>query len=168
VRGRGLTRSKERSLGTWEGRGPLFNRRGRHARNLLGGRRLPSFVLALAAHARARGSLRVGGGERGDIVWVEVAGREGVEVVPPLPVLAGLVQVGEQLGVLLGVTESLAKSCIVEGYEVFRVFSRSLGRGGGCSGHFLDLLRGRGAGVLLRWGGPACGGRCMGWGRDWG
>jgi len=51
VRGGGLARSKETTLGTREGRGPLFNSRGRHARNLLEGRRLPSFVLALAAQS---------------------------------------------------------------------------------------------------------------------
>jgi len=111
VRGWGLARSKEASLGTWEGGGPLFNWRGSHPHNLLGGRRLPSFVLALAPRAGTRGSLRVGGGD--DIVWVEVARREGVEVVLPLPKLARFVGVGEQLGVLLGVPESLAKSCVV-------------------------------------------------------
>jgi len=51
VRGRGLARSKEASLGTWEGGRPLCNRRGRHTRNKLGGRRLPSFAFALAARA---------------------------------------------------------------------------------------------------------------------
>ena len=51
VRGRGLARSKEASLGTWKGGRPLFNRRGRRTRNKLGGRRLPSFAFALAARA---------------------------------------------------------------------------------------------------------------------
>ena len=51
VRGGGLARSKEASLGTWKGGRPLFNRRGRPTRNLLGGRRLPSFAFALAARA---------------------------------------------------------------------------------------------------------------------
>ena len=51
VRGRGLARSKKASLGTWEGRRPLFNRRGRHTHNQLGRRRLPSFAFALAARA---------------------------------------------------------------------------------------------------------------------
>jgi len=51
VRGRGLTRTKEASLGTWNGGRPLLNRRGRRTRNKLRGRRLPRFVLALAARA---------------------------------------------------------------------------------------------------------------------
>jgi len=51
MRGRGLPRSKEASLGTWEGGGPLFNRRGHRTRNKLGGRRLPSFAFALAARS---------------------------------------------------------------------------------------------------------------------
>jgi len=51
VRGRGLARGKEASLGTWKGGRPLFNRRGRPTRNKLGGRRLPSFAFALAARA---------------------------------------------------------------------------------------------------------------------
>jgi len=51
VRGRGLARSKKAWLGTWEGGRPLFNLRGDRARNLLGGRRLPSFAFALAARA---------------------------------------------------------------------------------------------------------------------
>ena len=51
VRGRGLARRKEASLGTWKGRRPLFNRRCRHTRNKLGGRRLPSLAFALAARA---------------------------------------------------------------------------------------------------------------------
>jgi len=51
VRGRGLARGKEASLGTWKGGRPLFNRRGDRARDLLGGRRLPSFAFALAARA---------------------------------------------------------------------------------------------------------------------
>jgi len=49
--GRGLARSKEASLGTWEGGRTLFNRRARRTRNKLGGRRLPSFAFALAARA---------------------------------------------------------------------------------------------------------------------
>jgi len=67
--------------------------------------------------------LRIGGG--GVYVRVEVAWCEGVEVIPPLPELTGFVGVGIQPGVLLGVTERLAKPRIVEWYEVFRVFSRS-------------------------------------------
>ena len=51
VRGRGLPRSKEASLGTWKGGRPVFNRRGRPTRNKLGGRMLPSFAFALAARA---------------------------------------------------------------------------------------------------------------------
>jgi len=43
--------AKKASLGTWEGGRPLFNRRGYRTRNLLGGRRLPSFAFALAARA---------------------------------------------------------------------------------------------------------------------
>ena len=38
--------------------------------------------------------------------------------------IPGFVGVWVELGVLLGVTERLAKSRIVEWYEVFRVFSR--------------------------------------------
>jgi len=49
---------------------------------------------------------------------------EGVEVVPPLPELTGLIGIGIQPGVVLGVTERLAKPRIVEWYEVFRVVSR--------------------------------------------
>jgi len=51
VRRRGLARSNELSLGTWEGRRPLFNRRGCRTRNKLGGGRFPSFTFALAARA---------------------------------------------------------------------------------------------------------------------
>jgi len=51
VGGRGEARSEQTSLGTWEGGGPLLIWGGRHARNLLGGRRLPSFVLALTARS---------------------------------------------------------------------------------------------------------------------
>jgi len=57
-------------------------------------------------------------------IGVEVAWCEGIEVVPPLPELTGLVGVGIQPGVLLGVSERLAKPRIVERYEVFSVFSR--------------------------------------------
>jgi len=67
--------------------------------------------------------LRVrGGGEgvRGGMAWCE-----GVEVIPPLSALTGFVGLGIQSGVLLGVLERLAKPCIVEWYEVFRVVSRS-------------------------------------------
>jgi len=49
VRGRGLAWSKEALLGTWKGGRPLLNRRGDRTRDLLGGRRLPSFAFALAA-----------------------------------------------------------------------------------------------------------------------
>ena len=122
VRGRGLARNKKATLGTWEGGEPLFNRRGHRARNLLRGRRLPSFAFALAAQAGARSSLRAGGGD--DIVWVKVVRREGVKGVPHLPEFAGLKGVGEQLGVLLLISEGLAKSRIVEWYEVFRIASR--------------------------------------------
>ena len=66
--------------------------------------------------------MRIGGG--GVDVRVEVAWGEGVEVVPPLPEFPGLVSVGIEPGVLLGVPERLAKPRIVEWYEVFRVFSR--------------------------------------------
>jgi len=55
---------------------------------------------------------------------VEVAWGEGVKVVSSLPELPGLVRVGIELGVLLGVPERLAKPRIVEWYEVFRVVSR--------------------------------------------
>ena len=51
VRGRGLVRSKEGALGTWKGGRPLFDWRGDRARDLLGGRRLPSFPFALASRA---------------------------------------------------------------------------------------------------------------------
>jgi len=104
--------------------------------------------------------LRVGGGEH--IVGVEVAGREGVEVVPPLPELAGFVRVGVQLGVFLGVAERLAKPRIVERYEVFWVLSCGCRGGGGCSGPFLTLPGAGGAGSWWRWGGLARGGWCLG------
>jgi len=67
--------------------------------------------------------LRVRGGD--DIVRVEVAECEGVEVVHTLPELSGFIGVVIQLGVLLGVTERLAKPRIVEWYEAFGVVSRS-------------------------------------------
>jgi len=66
--------------------------------------------------------LRVRGG--GVDVGVEVAWCERVEVVPPLAEFTGFVGVGIQLGVLLRVSERLAKPRIVERYEVFWVFSR--------------------------------------------
>jgi len=166
VRGWGLTGSKDTWLGPGERRGPLFNWRGCHTRNLLSGRRLPTFVLALATRAAARGSLHEGGVD--DVIRVEVAGGEGVEFVPPLLELAGFVGVGEQLGVLLGVTKTLARSLILESYWVFRVLSRGWGRGGRCSGPFLTVLRGRGAGGCRRWWGPVREGRRLGEDRDGG
>ena len=72
-------------------------------------------------------------------VWVEVAWGEGAKVVPPFPELTGFVGVGVELGVRLGVTEGLAKSRVVEWYEVFRVFSRGCGRYGWSSGPFFAL-----------------------------
>jgi len=48
-----LERGKEAWFGTWEGGMPLFKRRGERTRNVLRGRRLPSFALALAARAEA-------------------------------------------------------------------------------------------------------------------
>jgi len=41
-------------------------------------------------------------------IGVQMAGGEGVKVVPALPELAGFVAVWVELGVLLGVTECLA------------------------------------------------------------
>jgi len=49
VRGGGLARGKELTLGTWEGGRPLLNRRGYRTRNLLGGGLLAGFVLVLTA-----------------------------------------------------------------------------------------------------------------------
>jgi len=57
-------------------------------------------------------------------VRMQVAWGKGVKVVPSLPELPGLVRVGIEPGVLLGVTERLAKPRIVEWYEVLRVVSR--------------------------------------------
>ena len=91
--------------------------------------------------------MRVGGGEH--VVGVVVAGREGVEVVPPLPELAGFVRVGIQLGVFLGVTERLAKPRMVARYEVFWVLSCGWRGVGGAPAVSLPFLEG---------GGPAVGG----------
>jgi len=66
--------------------------------------------------------LRVRGG--GVDVGVEVAWAEGGLVICPSPEFPGFVGVWVEFGVLLGVTERLAKSRIVEWYEVFRVLSR--------------------------------------------
>jgi len=93
---------------------------------------------------------------------VNVAKGEGIEVVAPLPEFAGFIGVGEQLGVLLRVSEGLAKSRIIEWYEGFRVVSRGRGGGGCCSGPFLPLLEGGGA---SSWFGQ---GRLMLWGWRWG
>ena len=41
------------------------------------------------------------------MVRVEVSRRERVKVVPALPEFAGFVGVGEEFGILLGVTETL-------------------------------------------------------------
>ena len=71
---------------------------------------------------------------------------EGDHIVGAPAELAAFVGVEEQLGVLLGVTERLAKSLIAELYEMFSVLSCDVGWGGGCSGSFLSLLRGLGAG----------------------
>jgi len=61
VRGRGLARGKKVTLGTWEGGRPLFNRRGDHTRNLLGGGLFAGFLFVHGARAGARGSLSIGG-----------------------------------------------------------------------------------------------------------
>jgi len=55
VRGGGLGRSNKSTLGTWEGRGPLFNWLGYPTRNLLGGGRFACVLLVLAARSGARG-----------------------------------------------------------------------------------------------------------------
>ena len=68
VRGTGLARREEASLGTWEGGRPLSNRRGYRTRNLLRGGLLADFHFVLAARAGARGSLGLGG--RGVVVRV--------------------------------------------------------------------------------------------------
>jgi len=47
VRGAGLARGKESTLGTWQGGWPRFNRRGDRTRNLLGGWLLADFLLSL-------------------------------------------------------------------------------------------------------------------------
>ena len=165
MRGRGLARSKKASLGTWEGRGPLFNRRGRHNPNLLAGRGLPSFVLARTGRARARGGLRVEGVD--NVIRVEVAGREEVEVVPLLSELAGFVGVGNSLAYFSGSPMSCQVSYrrMVGGIWVL---SRGWVQGGGCSGPFFTLLRGRGARGCRRWWGLVRGGRLMVEGRDGG
>ena len=80
-----------------------------------------------------------------------MGGCERVKVVPALPELTGFVGVGVSLGVLLRVAERLAKSRIVERYEVFRVLSCGWRWSGGCSGPFFTLPRGNRAG-RWRWG----------------
>jgi len=108
--------------------------------------------------------LCIGGG--GENVRVEVALGEGGYVVCPPPEFPGFVRVWVELGVLLGVTERLARPRVVERYEVFRIVSRSGGRCGWCTGPFFALLGSGGAGS---WVGLGCllweGGRCRG-GRD--
>ena len=49
MRGRGLARGEESTLGTGEGGRSLLKRRGDHTRNLLGGGLLADFLLVLAA-----------------------------------------------------------------------------------------------------------------------
>ena len=101
------------------------------------------------------------------IVRVQVEQGEGDHIVGAPAEFAAFVGVEEQLGVLLGVTERLAKSLIVELYEMFSVLSCDVGWGGVCSGSFLSLLRGLGAGSWrgLTHGGwrlEECGGRVKG------
>jgi len=95
-----------------------------------------------------------------------VAGGERGQVISTSPVFAGLVAVGEQPSVFLGVTQSLVKLGVVKWYKVFRVLSCSGGRCGWCSGPFLALPRWGGAlgdeGGVGRMGG----GRRLGEGRD--
>jgi len=57
-------------------------------------------------------------------VRVEVAWGERGQVVCPPPVFPAFARVWVEPGVLLGVTERLAKPRILEWYEVFRVVSR--------------------------------------------
>jgi len=104
--GRRLAWGKESASGTWEGGRPLNNLGGHVARNLLGGGGFPNFVFTLAARARARGNLAVGGAGR--IVQVEVACGEGGHVIPASSERTGFVGVEEQLGILLEVPASLA------------------------------------------------------------
>ena len=151
MRGWRLAVGKEPTLGTREGGRSLFNRRGRRARDLLG-RGPSSRFLCLAARARTGGDLCIAGGGGGGIVRVEVAGGEGREVIRAPSEFSGFVRVGVQLGVLPGVSESLAKCRIVKRYELFRVLSRSGGLE--CSSPFLPHPSG---------GGP-CGSRGGGWG----
>ena len=95
-----------------------------------------------------------------------MAGGERGQIICTSPVFAGLVAVGEQPRVLLGVAESLAKLGVVKWYEVFRVLSLSGGRCGWRLGPLLALPRGGGA--LGDKGGVGCvgGGRNLGEGRD--
>ena len=90
---------------------------------------------------------------------MDVARREGRDIVRAPSVFSGFVGVVEQPGIFLGVTESVAKLHIVKRYQVFRVFSGSRGRCGWYSGPFFPLPRRRWA-----WGrggrvGIVCGGR---------
>ena len=112
MRGGGRARGKKWTLGTWEEGRPLFNWRGDPTRNLLGGGRCACFLLVLAARSGARGCLSVRGG--GVLVWVKVARGERGQVICACLVFSGLVAVGEQPSVVLGVAESLVKLGIVE------------------------------------------------------
>jgi len=130
VRGGRLARSKESSLGTWEGGRPLLIWGGHRTRNLLRGGLLGDFPFVLAARAGDRGLLGVGA--RVVVVWVQMAGGESGQIISASSELTDFVGVGVHLGVRFGVSESLAKLGVVERYEVFRVLSRSGGWCGWC------------------------------------
>ena len=137
MRGGGLARSEETALGTWEGGRLHFNWGGDLTPNLLGGGRFACFLPVHVASSGARGCLSVGGGEV--VVRVMVAGGESGHARCASHVFSGLVAVGEQPSVLLGVSESLAKLDVIEWYDVFRVLSRGGGWCGWCSCPFLPL-----------------------------
>ena len=68
-----------------------------------------------------------------------MAGGKRGQVICATPVLSGLVAMGKQPTVLLGVAESLAELGVVERNEVFRVLTPSGGSCGWCLGTLLTL-----------------------------
>jgi len=114
--GRGTCEEQKSAIGHQGGR-PLISRRGDHTRNLLGREVLAGSFLVLAAQAGTRGSLSVGA--EGVVVTMQVVWSERGHIVCASPVLSCLVAVGVEPGVLLGVSQSLAKLSVVKRYEVF-------------------------------------------------
>ena len=137
MRGWGLTRGKEAALDNRDGTRPLFHRRGDGTRDLLGGGQLANCLLVLAARVGARGCSSIG--EGGGIVGMKVAGRKGGNIIRASLIFPGFAAVGVQPGVLLGVTECLAKLGIVEWYELFGVLICVGYCCGTCLGPFLPL-----------------------------